>query len=368
MQSRPRVLFLYHGGTIGMRVEHTSTGSFVNRVPYDAAEFQETTERLLSGFVERFEIVYRHVTNKDSSNVNPKDWTVLAEMIHAAQGEGFSAVAIGHGTDSLQYTATALSLALHGSNPAASALTIPVVITGAQNSIYLKGGDGEFNLVNLFRTVEAAVQARVADVLVSFWDAVLLGCRAVKVSERLFRAFESPACAPAGVVNAFGVELNLSQVRLAHTGQLASASRFAPEFADTGVMTLEVEPGFDVAGFRALLDTGRFRAIILKTMGDGNIPTEGERSLLPVIAYASEQLKVPIFLTVKTDGASASGSHYDVGIGALRAGAIPCYDHSASAVAVKVRWLIGNGLCRSIDDFRRAFETSFVGEVTAPAA
>ncbi|NDC39069.1 MAG: hypothetical protein EBZ48_13650, partial [Proteobacteria bacterium] len=160
VSTKKKILFLYHGGTIGMRIEQTGPHSFVHRVPQDSSEFQKTTERLLDGFSEKFVVSYRHVTNKDSSNMHPHDWTALAHLVRTAQDEGFDAVAITHGTDSLQYTATAMALALHGPNPIASALRIPVVLTGAQNSIYAKGGDGEFNLVNLFRSIETALELR----------------------------------------------------------------------------------------------------------------------------------------------------------------------------------------------------------------
>lgn len=347
-----------------MRIEQTGPRSFINRVPQDASEFQRTTERLLDGFAERYEITYRHITNKDSSNMHPSDWSALAKLVNAAQEEGFAGVAITHGTDSLQYTATALALALHGTSAAARALRIPVVLTGAQNSIYVKGGDGEFNLVNLFRTLDAALTLGVADVLINFWDLVLLGCRAVKVNERKFRAFESPAYPPVGIVNAFGVELNPTLLRRSSSH---TSGTIAPLFAESGVISLDVEPGFDAAGFKAILDTGQFRAVILQSMGDGNIPTDPPCDLLPLIRYATAKLKIPVFLTVKTDGATASGQHYDVGIGAVEAGAIPCFDHTSSAVAVKVRWLIANQVCRDIPEFSAAMATNFAGEVTVPA-
>lgn len=361
LNKKTKVLFIYHGGTIGMRVEQLASATLVNRVPQDSTEFQATTSRLLDAFTDTLDISYRHITSKDSSNVHPGDWSALAETVYQAQQNGFDAVAIAHGTDTLQYTATALAFAVHGSEPTSSALKIPVVLTGAQNSIYVRGGDGEFNLINLFRTVQVAVQKNVADVLINFWDLVLLGCRAVKVNERRFRAFESPAYPPVGTINAYGVDLNTHLVRQKHD---KSGGVFAPKFCNNGLISIDVEPGFDTAGLRALLETGRYKGILLKSMGDGNIPTQSSANLLPLIEYATNKLQVPIFLTVKTDGATASGSHYDVGIEAVEAGAIPCFDHSSSAVAVKVRWLIGNGLCQDIPSFNAAMATSFVGEVS----
>ena len=113
----------------------------------------------------------------------------------------------------MAYTATALSLALHGREPDKSGLRIPVCITGAQNPIYEPGGDGRFNLENLFRVIDEAVGDNVADVLVSFWNRVLLGCRTLKLSEKKFDAFQSPSYPDIGYIDSNGVHLDTNLVR-----------------------------------------------------------------------------------------------------------------------------------------------------------
>ena len=78
------------------------------------------------------------------------------------------------------------------------------------------------------------------------------------------------------------------------------------------------------------------------------------------------EYKKPIFLTTKFPGGKVTSSQYETGIEAIKAGAIACYDHTDVAVDEKVRWLIGNGICSTIEDFRKAMKTSYAGEVTQP--
>ena len=106
--------------------------------------------------------------------------------------------------------------------------------------------------------------------------------------------------------------------------------------------------------------------MILKSLGEGNVPNEGQYNLLPVIKQATQDYMIPIFITTKFVGGTAVSTHYETGFEAVKAGGIACYDHTDVAVDVKVRWLIGNGICSTVEDFRKAMQTSFAGEVTAP--
>ena len=73
----------------------------------------------------------------------------------------------------------------------------------------------------------------------------------------------------------------------------------------------------------------------------------------------------PIFITTKFVGGTAGEAHYETGYEAIKAGAIPCFDHTDVAVDVKVRWLIGNGICSTLEDYNKAMSTNYAGEVTA---
>lgn len=358
-----RILFLYSGGTIG-QVPEQRGDRIVLVPPKDSAVFENACKPIIAGLSHDSEIVFEYLTSKDSTNMSPNDWEKLIFRIKKAQDEEhFDGVAVAHGTDTLAYTSTALALALHGKEPGKSGLRIPVCITGAQNPIYELGGDGKFNLENLFRTLYQAIELGIADVLVNFWDKVLLGCRVLKTSEKDFDAFNSPGYSPVGIINAKGVTLNGGLLR--KSADASDKLTLAPKFG-RGVVSFELTPGTDPNVLLGFITGGGVSALILKSLGEGNVCCEGQYNLIPIIRQASSEYMTPIFITTKFVGGTAGGAHYEGGLEAIRAGGIPCYNHTDVAVDVKVRWLIGNGICSSIEEFRTAMKTSYAGEVTPP--
>ncbi len=362
-----RILFLYNGGTIG-QIPQKRDNQVVLVAPKDEKEFRDAVTPIIKSFSEKrgIEIQFELVTTKDSTNMTPNDWEKLIFRVKKAQDdEHYNAVGIAHGTDTLAYTATALALALHGKNPAKSGLRIPVCITGAQNPVYEPGGDGRFNLENLFRVLDKAMELGVADVLINFWDRVMLGCRSTKTSERKFDAFQSPATPPVALIDGSGVHFNEDLVRKAKDAD--SKMTIAPKFG-RGVVSFELTPGIEPSLVLGFITGGGVSAMILKSLGEGNVCIEGEFNLLPTIRQAIAEYMTPIFITTKFVGGNATSTHYETGFEAIKAGGIACYDHTDVAVDVKVRWLIGNGICSGLDSFREAMRTSYAGEVTEQKA
>lgn len=361
--TKNKVLFLYNGGTIG-QVPEKKENKIVLVPPKDGNVFKNACGPILSHFAKDFEIDFEIVTTKDSTNMTPNDWEKLIFRVKKAQDEqGYSAVGIAHGTDTLAYSSTALALALGGTKPGESGLRVPVCITGAQNPIYEQGGDGKFNLENLFRTLREGINQGVADVMVNFWDRILLGCRTLKISEKDFDAMQSPAFPNVGSIDAAGVHINKNLVRKKENA--LDKIQIAPKFGRR-VVSFELTPGIEPSLVLGFITNGGLGAMILKSLGEGNVCSEGEFSLLPAIKQAINEYMTPIFITTKFTGGNAMSTHYDVGYQAIKAGGIPCYDHTDVAVDVKVRWLIGNGICSNIEEFRNAMKTNFAGEVTKP--
>ena len=115
--AKKRILFLYNGGTIGQQLE-VRDGHQILVSPKDGEDFKSACEPILKKFKDHLDIIFELVTTKDSTNMTPNDWEKLIFRVKKAQDEeSYDAVAIAHGTDTLVYTATALSLALHGKNP-----------------------------------------------------------------------------------------------------------------------------------------------------------------------------------------------------------------------------------------------------------
>ena len=363
MATTKRVLFLYNGGTIGL-VAEDQDGQTVLMPPQDSKIFQNACEPTIAALGKDMEITFEFVTSKDSSNMTPNDWEKLIFRIKKAQDEeGFDGIAIVHGTDTLAYTTTALALALHGREAGKSGLRIPICLTGAQNPIYESGGDGRFNLENLFRTLDEAIERGVADVLLNFWDKVLLGCRSLKMSERKFDAFESPSYPEVGEIDSRGVHLRLPLIHMKKDS--SDKLDLAPKFA-RGVISFELTPGIDPNVVLGFITGGGISGMILKSLGEGNVCSEGQYNMLPVIKQATEEYQVPIFITTKFPGGSMVAAHYEGGVAAIKAGGIPCYDQTDVAVDVKVRWLLGNGIATRSEDLQKAMRTSYAGEVTPP--
>jgi len=356
-----KILFLYNGGTIGQITEMID-GKPVLVSPKDHAVFQNACEPIIKNLSKDLKITFELITTKDSTNMTPNDWEKLVFRIKKAQDqEGYQGVAIAHGTDTLAYTATALALALHGNKE--SGLMIPICLTGGQNPIYQPGGDGRFNLENLFRVLEHAIEHGMADVIINFWNRILLGCRTIKSSEKKFDAFHSPTYPDVGIIDAKGISIDLN---LVHKKPLKPKSlSIAPKFG-RGVIGFELSPGVDPNVMLGFITNGGISAMILKSLGEGNVCSEGQYNMIPIIKQATQDYMVPIFITTKFPGGSAVAAHYETGVQAIKAGAIACYDHTDVAVDVKVRWLLGNGICSTIEDFRKAMMTSYAGEMTPP--
>lgn len=361
MSEKRRVLFIYHGGTIGQKPKIIGDKT-VLASPEGGKEFKEVCEPIIEKLnsIANIEVSFEVMTTKDSTNLSPSDWEKLIHRIKKAQDiEGYNAVGIAHGTDTMAYTTTAVALGLHGKTR--SGLRIPVIFTGAQNTIYERGGDGYFNLENLFRTIDTATKIGVADVIVNFWNRILLGCRILKVSEKDFDAFRTPAYPDVGHIDANGAHINESLVR--NKRDSAEHITVVPKFG-RGTVSIEVAPGLDPSIIYRLIANGGISIMILKSLGEGNVCSEGEYSLLPVIKSATEDYATPILLTTKFTGGKISSTHYETGLLAIKAGAIPCGDHTDVAVEVKAKWLLGNAICASHEEFKKAMTTSFAGEVS----
>lgn len=363
---KKKILFLYCGGTIGQVLKDIEVNGVMQSVlaaPEGSEEFEVACRQALTQVkeVDDMEIVFELFTTKDSTNMQPHDWEQIARRIQKAQDdESYDAVGIAHGTDTMAYTSTALALALHGTDPTRSGLAIPVVITGSQNSIHTIGGDGQFNLQNLFRVMSESIDHNIADVLVSFWSRVLLGSRVVKVNEREFDAFRSPNYPDVGTINSLGVTLRPDLVK-----SRSSASYrmwLAPLFA-SDTLSFDVSPGLRPETVLRCLETESFSALILKSLAESNVPNEGEYNFLPLIETVSKR-NIPVIISTRFINGQVGIAHYEVGARAVEAGGIPGLDHTSVAVEVKARWLIGNQVCNSVEGFRKAYMTSYGGEVT----
>ena len=179
------VLIIYTGGTIGMKEDPTD-GTLK---PFDFSQIKEEVPEL-NKFAVRLD-AYTFDPLIDSSDVEPSLWVQLAQLI-LDRYEDYDGFVILHGTDTMAYSASALSFMLEG-------LTKPVVFTGSQLPIGVPRTDGKENLISAVEIAAAKDEkghARVPEVSIYFDSQLLRGNRSTKYSAEAFNAFASPNCPP----------------------------------------------------------------------------------------------------------------------------------------------------------------------------
>ncbi len=346
MAKKKKIHIIGYGGTIVMVVDP------VRKIVLPA----ENVEELMS-FVPRLaefaDISMDVLSNKDSTNVTPDDWTKLAIYIdkHHDEYDGF---VITHGTNTMAYTASALAFAL------GRGLKKPVILTGSQLPLTVYGNDARFNFENAVKAAVEAAEQNIAEVMIVFSDLILRGCRAVKVSEAEFRAFNSPAFPMLGQITSTGIHFNSLFIRKADN---KAALELNPHF-NTSVVSIDLTPGQLPSMMESLILAGKCRGIILKSHGAGSVPTEGEYSFIPFIKRIVGKYKVPVIVSSKFLGGNAYKEVNDeCAVMAIEAGAIPGMDLTDVATEVKLMWLMAQGAF-SETEVRHKLLSDYVGEVT----
>jgi L-asparaginase len=230
-------------------------------VPFDFSHITEQLPTLRNLFLNLTVISFDHPV--DSSNISPLHWQALGKIIldNYNNVDGF---VILHGTDTMAFTASALSFMLEG-------LSKPVIFTGAQLPITEPRSDARENLITALEIASARTKgtARVPEVCIFFDYQLWRGNRAHKKESMHFDAFESgnyPALATAGVK----IDFNSSAIRSPRAGEkLRLRSRF-----DQSVAILKLFPGITENVVSSILSTPGLKAVVLETFGSGNAPTD----------------------------------------------------------------------------------------------
>ncbi|MCH5325039.1 MAG: asparaginase [Eubacterium sp.] len=238
------------------------------------------------------EITAEVIMNKDSSDICPADWKVLAERIDKAVGE-YDGIIITHGTDTLGYTAAAMSAMLE--NP-----PVPVILTGSQLPFFAEGSDAPQNLTDAFAAVYSGIKA----VAVTFCGRLFYGCDVYKADSAEFDGFRSRrgdlGCVKDG------------QVTL--TGEITEGEYIYHRDICDKVTALKLTPAFDGAVIDFLVGRG-IRGIVLECYGSGGIP----EFVLPHIKAAAEQ-GVKFIAVSECVGGAVDLTRYEVGVNAAAAG------------------------------------------------
>ncbi len=325
-----RVLLLHTGGTLGMAGGHPA--------PLKPAAFFRTLKARVPELFELADLSLELFCNIDSSEMQPELWSRLATHLHARLAE-FDGAVVTHGTDTLAFTAAALSFLLPG-------LQKPVVLTGSQRPLGEIRTDARLNLIDA--VISATRGPR--EVSVCFDSHLYRGNRVRKVKVSEYDAFESPNFP---VLGTLGVDATF-EPGLKPRGRF----RVKPKL-DHRVFLLKVFPGLDPAIPLALLP--QVRGLVLEAYGAGNFPTQLAlgRSLLPVFDEARRK-GITILVVSQAHRNAVDLSLYESGAAARRAGAVSGGDMTSIAAVVKLM----HGLAQesSPEAVQRYLERDVAGE------
>ena len=339
MNTNRSLLLIYTGGTIGMK-ENPLTGALA---PFNFEQIaSEVPEVEKFGFTICTESVFPLV---DSSQIEPEFWARLVELLEARYDE-FDGFVILHGTDTMAYTASALSFML-------PALAKPVVLTGSQLPIGAVRTDGKENLLG---AIEVAAQQEagrpvVPEVSVYFNHKLMRGNRASKFGAARFDAFRSfnyPYLAEAGI----HIRYNERYIRRPRCGPWMAYKKF-----DTHVASIKLFPGISFKMIEAVLALADLRGVVIETYGAGNAPARKE--FLDPIAEAIQRGVVVVNVTqCAADGVDMKT--YDAGISLAGTGVLDGGDMTYEAAIVKL--MVAQGIYGSASGVVSFFLSDIAGE------
>lgn len=342
--NKRKVVILGFGGTIAMVPDSSGV--------LKPAKSVEEIIAIVPSLREMADVSFQELERRDSTNINPSHWTKLALKIQEIHDTA-DAIIITHGTDTMAYTASGVALAL------GRRLKIPIIFTGSQLPLIAHGTDARFNLENAMKTALQACENDIAEVMIVFSDCVMRGCRAIKTSEARFPAFDSPAFPHLARIDAIGVHFIADALKKDEK----TAQEIKPHF-QRGILTIDLVPGLEPGILLEVLQSGKCQGLLLKSLGAGNVPSEDEYSLLPIIHEAVSTFKIPVLISTKFVGGQTHMDIYEPGKLALEAGAIPTGDMTDVMAQVKFMWALAQGN-RSPEDLKRVINTNFIGEITA---
>jgi L-asparaginase len=327
---RKTILLLHTGGTLGM------AGGMPEALR--PAPFAEALRVRVPELAELADIELELFSNVDSSEVQPEAWVHLARRLFRRLPEVDGAVVI-HGTDTLAFTASALSFLL-------PAVRRPVVLTGSQRPLQEVRSDARLNLVD---AVTAALRGP-REVTVCFDSRLYRGNRTVKVKVAEYDAFASPNAPPLGTL---GVQTHFAR-GLQWKGRPRLLDRLEPR-----VFLLKVFPGLDPALPLALLP--HLRGLVVEAYGAGNVPVHPKsgRSLLPLFREARAR-KVPVVVVSQAQRNAVDLALYEGGAAISAEGAIDGGDMTSAAALTKLMHALA--LYPTLPRMRRYLETSVAGE------
>lgn len=335
------ILIIYTGGTIGM-VKDEKTG-ILRSFDFDSL-LKEIPE--IKRFAHNID-VHSFEQPIDSSNMQPTHWVKMAQIIadNYSNHDGF---VILHGSDTMAYTASALSFMLEN-------LSKPVILTGSQLPIGVLRTDAKENLLSAIEiaTTQLEEKSAVPEVAIYFEYNLYRGNRATKTSAEEFKAFTSPnypVLAEAGV----NLKFNQSIVRNDGNNKLKLNLNF-----DNNIATLKMYPGLSRFIVEALLNTKNLKGVVLETFGAGNATTE--KWFIDLLNQAISK-RIIVLNISQCQGGTVEQGKYETSSFFNKMGVISGSDMTFEAATTKMMYVFGLNL--SIEESKRLLQINLRGELT----
>lgn len=342
MQSKPNILLIYTGGTIGM-MKDFETGALkafnfaklLNKIP-ELKQLDCNIETI--SFDQPI----------DSSNMNPLKWRKIAEMIEDNY-DSFDGFVVLHGSDTMSYSASALSFMLENLNK-------PVVFTGSQLPIGDLRTDAKENLITAIQiaSLQNKNKAVVNEVCLYFEYKLYRGNRTTKINAEHFNAFTSPNYPP---LAESGVHLKINSELL--LPKSVSKKIIVHKEFDDNIVVVKMFPGINEPVLSAILNIPNLKGMVLETYGSGNAPTE--QWFISLLKKAIKK-GLHIVNVTQCSGGSVRMGQYETGTTLQKIGVISGKDATTEAAVTKLMYLVGQQVAANV--FKTIYETSIRGELS----